>query len=223
LPDAARLAIIQRVLNQIKVFGTLGVVAAAIGVSSVPRPAPKPFLAYHDGENIIFSPEATGTHRRARLGPWDFGERLSPAEEKPRDKRLNLYVVVPGDQYRSPAHPEYDHNLVVNKYVVDGKPREWDIFWCFALDPSLKADMRGERDLLMAAHATFELPENFQTSQLAAAAVMKEKLSVAGAENLERFRRKDGSFPRLLIVPARLAVRAVAEREPEGPPAPPSP
>lgn len=208
--------------NQIRVLGSLGIVVASIGLASVPRATTKPFLAYHEGENIVFSPEATGTHRRARLGPWDFGERLSPADEKPRDKRLNLYVVVPGAQYRSPTHPEYDHNLVVNKYVVDGKPREWDIFWCFVLDPTLKADLRGEHDLLMAAHETFQLPENFQPSRLAAGAVLKEKVSVTGVESLERFRRKDGSFPRLLIVPARLALSAVAEREPDGPPVPPS-
>lgn len=208
-----------RVLKRhIKVLGSLGLVSVTLGLSGVAGRAPKPFLAYHEGENIIFSPEATGTHRDARLGPWDLGERLSRDEEKPRDKRLNLYVVVPGEQYRSPSHPEYDHNLVVNKYLVDGKPREWDIFWCFVLDPTLKADLRGEHDLLMAAHDTFHLPENFEAGQLAASAVMKEKLSVTNVETLQRFRRKDGSYPRLLIVPARLAVRATAEREPVGPP-----
>jgi len=182
----------------------------------------KPFLTFHEGENIIFAPERTGSHREARFGPWDLGERLDPSDEKPRDKRLNLYVVVPGDQYRSAAHPEYNHNLVVNKYTVDGKPREWDIFWCFAIDPALKASLRGERDLLLSAHDTFQLPENFQASTLPAGVVLKEKLSVTGEDSLKRFRRKDGSFPRMLIVPARLALRAVAEREPEGPPVPPT-
>ena len=196
--------------------------AATVGLAGAPSRPVKPFLTYHEGESIVFAPEATGTHREARLGPWDFGERLSPTDEKPRDKRLNLYVVVPGDQYRSPAHPEYNHNLVVNKYTVDGKPREWDIFWCFALDPALKANLRGERDLLLSAHDTFQLPENFQVNQLPAGTVLKEKLSVNDTDSLKRFRRKDGSLPRMLIVPARLAVRAIAEREPEGPPAPPS-
>jgi hypothetical protein len=199
----------------------MGIVAATVGLAGAPRRPVKPFLAYHEGENIVFSPEETGTHREARLGPWDFGERLSPADEKPRDKRLNLYVVVPGDQYRSPSHPEYNHNLVVNKYTVDGKPREWDIFWCFVLDPSLKANLRGERDLLMSAQDTFQLPENFQVTQLPDAVVLKEKLSVTSVDNLKRFRRKNGSLPRMLIVPARLAVRAIAAREPEGPPFPP--
>ena len=208
--------------RDIRLFFKLAIAAATVGLSGAPRQPVKPFLAYHDGENIVFAPESTGTRHEARFGPWDFGERLSPDEEKPRDKRLNLYVVVPGDQYRSAAHPEYNHNLVVNKYTVDGKPREWDIFWCFALDPSLKTNLRGERDLLLSAHNTFQLTENFQVNQLPDAAVLKEKLSVTSADSLKRFRRKDGSFPRMLIVPARLAVRAVAEREPEGPPAPPS-
>lgn len=201
----------------------MGVVAATVGLAGAPpRHTVKPFLTFHDGEDIIFTPESTGTNREARLGPWDFGERLSPSDENPRDKRLNLYVVVPGDQYRSPAHPEYNHNLVVNKYTVDGKPREWDIFWCLALDPSLKGNLRGERELLMSAHDTFHLPENFEAGQLPAGAVLKEKLSVTGIDSLKRFRRKDGSLPRMLIVPARLALRATAAREPVGPPPPPT-
>ncbi|HLW52829.1 MAG TPA: hypothetical protein VKW06_08290 [Candidatus Angelobacter sp.] len=208
--------------RHIKGVFRLGIVVATVGLAGAPRRPVKPFLAFHEGENIVFAPEATGTHREARLGPWDFGERLDPADEKPRDKRLNLYVVVPGDQYRSQSHPEYNHNLVVNRYTVDGKPREWDIFWCFALDPDLKANLQGERELLLSAHNTFHLPENFQAAQLPAGAVLKEKLSVTGVDSLKRFRRKDGSYPRILIVPARLAVRAVVAREPEGPPAPPA-
>ena len=177
----------------------------------------KPFVVYHDGADIIFAPEVTGTHPPARLGPWTLGERLSLSDETPRDKRLNLYVVVPGGQYRSAARPEYDHNLVVNKYTVDGKPREWDIFWCFALDSKLPLDLRSERDLLVAAHQTFRPGDNFAVQLLPANALMKERLSVTKVEDLKRFRRKDGSLPRLLIVPAHLAVRATAERPPIGP------
>ena len=125
--------------------------------------------------------------------------------------------MVPGNQYRSAARPEYDHNLVVNKYTVDGKAREWDIFWCFGLDPSLPADLHSERDLLVAAHQTFRPAESFAVQSLPSNALMKERLSVNRLEDLKRFRRKDGSLPRLLIVPAHLAVRATAERPPIGP------
>lgn len=201
----------------IRGLSKFGLAAAALAMAGPARQPLKPFLVYHDGADIIFAPEVTGTQPPARLGPWTLGERLSSSDEKPRDKRLNLYVVVPGGQYRSAARPEYDHNLVVNKYTVDGKPREWDIFWCFALDSTLPLDLRSERDLLLAAHQTFRPKENFAVQLLPANPVMKERLSVTKVEDLKRFRRKDGSLPRLLIVPAHLAVRATAERPPIGP------
>jgi hypothetical protein len=198
-------------------LSTLGIVAAAAGLMAAARESVKPYLVYHDGANMQFAPEATGTHRMARLGPWNLGERLSLTDDKPRDKRLNLYVVIPGSQYRSAAHPEYDHNLVVNKYTVDGKAREWDIFWCLQLDPTLHADLRSERELLVAAHQTFRPAGSVAVQNFPASAIMKERLSVAKVEDLQRFRRRDGSLPRLLIVPARLALRATAEQEPFGP------
>ncbi len=195
------------------------VTATAFMTGVAARPAVKPFLVYHDGaNNILFTPEATGTRRLARVGSWELGERLSDTDDMLRDKRLNLYVVVPGGQYRSPQHPEYDHTLVVNKYTVDGKPREWDIFWCLVLDPSLRDDLRGERELLVAAHQRFHTPDNFDLRQVPSHVVMAEKLSVTTVQGLDRFRRKDGSLPRLLIVPAHLSVRAIAGREPAGPP-----
>ena len=119
--------------------------------------------------------------------------------DKPLDKRLNLYLVLPGGQYRSPDHPQYDHNRVVNKYTVDGKPREWDIFYCLVLDPTLTADLRSERDLLVGAHQSFQPTRNFSVQDLPTRAVMAEKLSVTSLEGLARFRRKDGSLPRLLF------------------------
>lgn len=201
--------------RHISVLSQLGIVAAAVGLSgsssASSSEAAKPFLAYHDGAGILFSPKATGTRRPARFGPWNLGERLEATDEKPRDPRLNLYVIVPGSQYHSPTHPEYDHNLVVNKYTVDNKPRDWDIFWCLALDPNLPPDLRSEHDLLLAAHQSFFPPEFFSIQDVPANGVMAEKLYVTEIEGLRRFRHKDGSLPRMLIIPARLAVRATAE------------
>src|SRR5262249_14749260 len=132
--------------------------------------------------------------------------------EKPLDdKRLNLYVVVPGVQYRAPAKPEYDHNLVVNKYTVDGKSRDWDIFWCFILDPSLRPDVRSERELLLAKHQTFRPADLFEIRDVPRQALRADGVGVKSRAALNRFRRKDGTLPRMLILPARLAVRATAE------------
>jgi hypothetical protein len=144
----------------------------------------------------------------ATVGPWNLGERV--AEDKPIEKRLNLYFVAPGMQYRAPGKSEYDHNLVVNKYTVDGKPRDWDIFWCFILDPTLRPDLRSERELLLAKHQTFRPPTLFEFKDIPSHALLAERLSIKSMADLRHFREKNGSLPRLLIVPARMVVRATA-------------
>jgi hypothetical protein len=198
------------VLRQhIEAWSRVALFAAGLGFTGSAPPPLKPFTAYHDGAAIVFTPEVTGTQRLANFGPWSLGERLS--EGKPLDNRLNLYVVVPGTQYRSAAHPEYDHNRVVNKYTIDGKAREWDIFYCLIIDSSLKADFRSESDLLVAAHQTFRPADLFDVSDIPASEMMAEVVGVNSVGDLRRFRRKNRALPRLLIVPARLAVRGTAE------------
>jgi hypothetical protein len=195
--------------RHVRAVSTIAIFAAGFGATASMRPPVKPFSVYHDGEDLIFTPEAAGSRKLATVGPWSLGERLN--EDKPMDKRLNLYFVAPGAQYRHRGKPEYDHNLIVNKYTVDGKPRDWDIFWCFILDPTLHPDIRSERELLMAKHQTFRPKPDFEFNDVPAHALMAERLSVKSMADLKRFRRKDGSLPRLLILPARLAVRATAE------------
>src|SRR5262249_45012858 len=73
-------------------LSALGIAASAAGLAVATRSSVKPYAVYHDGANLQFSPEATGTHRLAHIGPWNLGERLDLDDEKPRDKRLNLYV-----------------------------------------------------------------------------------------------------------------------------------
>ena len=192
-----------------KTVSKIALLLSTLGFAA-PLASVKPFPAYHDGEKVVFSPEHTGTNRMASFGPWNLGERLS--EGKPLDNRLNLYVVVPGGQYHSAARPEYDHNRIVNKYTVDGKVREWDIFYCFVIDPALNNDLRSETDLLMAAHQTFVPADLFDVSDVPANSMMSEKLGVTSLADLRRYRRKDGGLPRVLIVPAHLAVRATAEQ-----------
>jgi hypothetical protein len=192
-----------------KTITKLALLAGTLGFAA-PVGTVKPFPAYHDGEKVMFAPEHTGTNRMASFGPWNLGERLS--EGKPLDNRLNLYVVVPGGQYHSAARPEYDHNRVVNKYTVDGKVREWDIFYCFVIDPSLSNDFRSETDLLMAAHQTFVPPDLFDISDVPANSMLAEKLGVTSMAELRHYRKKGRGMPRVLIVPARLAVRATAEQ-----------
>lgn len=194
--------------SHINAWSKLALVTAGLSFAGSAPPV-KPFTAYHNGAAIVFTPEITGAQRLATFGPWNLGERLS--EGKLLDKRLNLYLVVPGTQYRSPARPEYDHNRIVNKYTVDGKTREWDIFYCFIIDPSLAGDFRSEGDLLMAAHQTFRPAELFDVSDMPASELVAEKLGVKSMADMRKYRRKNRALPRLLIVPARLAVRGTAE------------
>ena len=204
--------------RHIRTLSTIGIVAGALGFTPPARDVVKPYAVYHNGADILFAPETAGTRRLAGFGPWNLGERLG--DDKPLDKRLNLYVVVPGNQYRSPR-AEYDHNLIVNKYMVDGRARDWDIFWCFVLDPGLRDDLRSERELLMAKHDTFHPADLFDIKDVPAHALMAERAGIKTMADLKRFRRRDGSLPRLLILPARLAVRASAVLQPMGPPRPP--
>jgi hypothetical protein len=195
--------------RHVRAVSTIALFAAGFGAAASMRQAVKPFSVYHDGEDLIFTPESAGTRKLASVGPWNLGERLG--DDKPADKRLNLYFVAPGKQYRAPGKPEYGHNLIVNKYTVDGKPRDWDVFWCFILDPALRPDLRSERELLLAKHQTFRPSAQFEFKDVPSHALMAERLSVKSMADMKRFRRKDGSLPRLLILPARLAVRATAE------------
>ena len=195
--------------RHLRAVSIIAISAAGFAAAASMREAVKPFSVYHDGDDLIFTPESVGTRRMASIGPWNLGQRLG--DDKPADKRLNLYVVVPGTQYRAPGKAEYDHNLVINKYTVDGKPRDWDIFWCFILDPTLKPDLRSERELLLGKHQRFRPPTLFEFKDIPSHALMAERLSLKSMADLRRFRRADGSLPRLLILPARLTVRATAE------------
>jgi hypothetical protein len=167
----------------------------------------KPLSAWHENTTVQFAPDLTGTARTASLGPWTFGKRLS--QDKPLDKRLNLYVVIPGKQYHSAAAPEYDHNLVVNILTRD-QVKEWDIFWCLVLDPRLEDDFRSEHDLLVAAQQSFTPADLFDVEDIPSREVLQEKTGIQAFADLRHYRHKDGSLPRLLILPAHVAVSASA-------------
>lgn len=191
---------------------------AATVVWAAPAPeSTKPLSAYYNNNSVQFEPESPITGRTASLGLWILGKRLP--EDKPLDKRLNLYVVIPGKQYASLTAPEYDHNLVVNALTHD-QAREWDVFWCFVLDPRLEDDFRNEHDLLVAAQQSFRPADLFDVEDIPGHEVLREKAKIQSLADLSHYRRKDGSLPRLVILPAHLAVRATAfvpdENNPSG-------
>ena len=198
--------------SNVQKLAKLGILAATVAwAASVPEGA-KPLSAYYEGNSVQFAPETPITGRTASLGPWVLGKRLP--EDKPLDKRLNLYVVIPGRQYHLPTSPEYDHNLIVNGLTHD-QPREWDIYWCFVLDPRLEDDFRNEHDLLVAAQQSFTPADLFDLEDIPGHEVFREKTKIQTFADLWHFRRKDGSLPRLVIIPAHLAVRAAVTRPDE--------
>ena len=192
----------------------IALLAATLVFTAPVQNSPKPLSAYYESTIVNFVPEGSGNHRVAALGPWNFGQRLN--QDKPLDKRLNLYVVLPGSQYRSVSRPEYDHNLVVNSLTHE-KAREWDIYWCLVLDPKVGENLRSEHELLAAAQQSFYPADLFDLEDVPAREVLVEKTDVQIYEDLRRYRHKDGTLPRILILPARLAVRATAEQPEEKP------
>jgi hypothetical protein len=209
LLSAAIGGIISQVLtSNVQKLAKLGILAATVSFAAPVPDGLKPLTVYYESTNVQFVPEAAATRHSASLGPWTFGKRLH--QDKPLDKRLNLYVVMPGQQYHSTVNPEYDHNLVVNTLTHE-KAREWDIFWCIVLDPELGDDFRSEHDLLVATQQSFRPADLFDLEDIPARQVLRETAGIQSLADLNRYRRKDGSLPRLLILPAKLAVSATAE------------
>jgi hypothetical protein len=141
------------------------------------------------------------------MGPWRFGARVAT---KPHDRRLNLYLAAPGTQHRTPGWEAYDHNDVINALPPEGALREWDVYWAVVLDPALQPELRSERDLLLEAQAGFRPEEGFSLEQAPGHAFLKRFVGVRSMRELERYRRRDGTLPRLIIAPAGFAIRGRA-------------
>ena len=171
--------------------------------------------AYHERQRVTFTvaPLEAG-QKTFFMGPWQFGARLS--DRKPRDHRLNLYLVSPGTQHRAGGRDEYDHNDILNALPGKDETAEWDVYWAVVLDPALRRDLRSERELLIAAQSGFRSGDLFELADIPGRSFLREFLKVESLQDLERFRRRDRLFPRLVIVPAGFAIRARATPEESG-------
>ncbi len=196
-----------------------GVVLAALVVGAERRARSEIRTAFFDGRMVSFqlAPAPPGK-RGLQVGPWYFGERLS--NPKPRDRRLNLYLVAPGTQHHAPGYDDYDHDDIINDLPADHDPVEWDVYWAVVLDPAVEEEFRSERQLIEATQKEFRPGDLFEFEDIPGAGFLERVLKIDSVDKLSKYRRPSGNLPQVLIVPAGFAVRAsVTEMPPETTPA----
>lgn len=152
-------------------------------------------------------PRESGEHALL-VGPWNFGPKVS---SKPKDKRPNLYIVVPGTLHRVASYPDYDHTEILS--ATADEPKDFDIYWALVLDPSVNDDFNAERQLIMATQGTFSPGEDFTFEQIPCAGFLRDHLKISTVKGLDKYRRPDGSLPRVAIVTAGFAVRLSVEEQ----------
>ncbi len=166
--------------------------------------------AYYAGQQVNFTVVMPATSRRmARVGPWLYGVRLR--DSRPSDRRRNLYLVFPGLQHRARGWGDYDHDCVLSGMPKTDEPAEWDVWWAIVLDPSLHDEFRGERELIEEAQGTFSPPDLMDFEDVPGQRFLRAGLKIDSVADLARFRHKDGTLPRVVIVPAGFAIRAIAQ------------
>jgi hypothetical protein len=196
-----------------------GIALMALGTASSSAAAPaKPATqpVYFEGRKIDFTPAPR--HRGEAefvFGPWIVGPRL--VHEKPRDKRPNMYMVVPGSEYTFPGELAYDHNEIVSTIPTSEDSVDFDVYWALVLDPGLTSEFRSERELVLATQEEFTPGPGFTFEEVPSAKVLHEYLGVDSLEDLEQFRRPNGELPRVVIVPAGFSVPGKVI-DPEAPP-----
>ncbi len=172
---------------------------------------------YYSGVELRFVPETPVRRTRViTVGPWTIGGRVG--DGKPSDKRLNLYIVAPGKQYQLPGESEFDHNLIISALPKEDKQAEYDVWWALVLDPTLNADFQDEHELIIAAQGKFTPSHTFDVKQSPSFAFLQKYLKISDNTGLAEYFR-DGTLPRVLIVPAKFAVKAGVESVPAPEPA----
>lgn len=166
-------------------------------------------VAYHSDKQIVFRPAAVRRGRVLVIGDAVLGPVLKT--ERPNDRRPNLYVVCPGNDGSD------DYKLVTSMLPKTDEPVDWDVYWVVVLDPSLHANLLGERDLIVAAQDGFVPAELFDFDEIPGAALLRDWMHIDSIAALGQFRRPDGTLPRVLITPSHFTIKASAI-DPDAPP-----
>ncbi len=164
-------------------------------------------FVYFEGNLVQWQPEPAAKRQTLlHAGPWLIGPRT---KDKPRDGRLNLYIVAPGTQRHDDKIPGWDHNLIINALPrEEGAAVDWDVYLAIVLDPSLKDDIRTERQLILARQQSFMPGDDFKFNEIPGVDFLRQFLKFESVSDLEGFRRSDGTLPRLVLVPVRSVIRA---------------
>jgi hypothetical protein len=171
-----------------------------------PQSATQEQAAYYEGKAVRFVPSQVEHARELVVGGISLGPLFS--DQKPKDRRPNLYVVCPGTQYHGTDEKGLAFNIVLSLLPRNEDATNWDVYWAIVLDPALEGDLRSERDLLMAAQGLFAPSPELAFEEIPGAGLLREKLRFNAWPDLAPFRQSDGSLPRLLIAPSRLVIRA---------------
>lgn len=170
---------------------------------------------FFDGRPVDLAFARVRRAKAFKFGPWTLDAHVS--HDKPRDPHPNLYIVAPGDQYTSEQAPTFNHTEIISTIPVKVEPREWDVYWAIVLDPALQDTFHSERQLLLAAQNGFRVQPDFDLDSMPGITFLREFLHVQTVDDLDRFRRPDGTLPQVVIVPAGVSIRATAV-DPEAPP-----
>ena len=190
--------------------------AAALWAGTPGADPSRPLSAAYLGNQLVsfrLAPAEKG-QQPFSIGPWQFGARVS--DRRPRDKRLNLYLIAPGTQHHAEGNEEFDHNDVINALPPTEAVVEWDVYWAIVLDPALRQDLRSEQELIVKAQEGFVPGDLFEFQDVPGQAFLRAFLNVDSLAGLAPYRLKDGQLPRVIIVPAGFAIRASAA-QPDAP------
>jgi hypothetical protein len=169
---------------------------------------------FYSGVELRLVPESPAPKQRiVNVGPWMVGARVG--DGKPSDKRLNLYIVAPGKQYKLDDYAQFDHNLIISALPKEDKQAEYDVWWALILDPTLQTDFQDEHELIIAAQGRFKPSRTFDVKEAPSFSFLQKYLGIRTNSDLEEYYREEKTLPRVLIVPAKFAVRAAVESVPQ--------
>lgn len=161
-------------------------------------------VVYHDGK--IVKLDFVSGSSIFKVGPWKISTQV--VHERPRDGHPNLYIVAPGTQYVDTVTERYDHNEIISYVPTKLGAQDWDVYFAIILDPNLHENFYSEHRLIVATQDDFAPAADFKFEDIPGASFLREYLNIRSIEELGYYKRLNGRFPRLIIVPAKLSLKA---------------